>query len=263
MKRYLVLTRGVFMTIVTYRFGFFFTLIGNLLYIVLVYFLWRGIYQGAETIRGMTFDQALVYLALASSIFVLLKTWTEWSMSRMIRDGSIATELIKPIDFQLNLLFGTAGFALCNLMVITLPSVLVLFLAFGVKIDTGIGLAFLPIALLFAFLISFNLDYMVGTSGFYTESLWGISMTKEIVTTLLSGTLVPLQFFPEAIQRVLELLPFQAIYHVPLMLITSADLTFADCLRLLGTQVFWAVALFSISRLFFSRALRVLTVSGG
>ncbi len=88
-------------------------------------------------------------------------------------------------------------------------------------------------------------------------------MTKEIVTTLLSGALVPLQFFPEAIQRVLELLPFQAIYHVPLMLITSADLTFADCLRLLGTQVFWVVTLFAISRLFFSRALRVLTVSGG
>ena len=95
MKRYLTLTRSVFMTVVTYRFGFLFTFVGNLLYLVLVYFLWRGIYQGAETIRGMTLDQALVYLALASSIFVLLKTWTEWFMSRMVRDGSIAMELIK------------------------------------------------------------------------------------------------------------------------------------------------------------------------
>lgn len=251
------------MMIVTYRFGFLFTFVGNLLYIVLIYFLWRSIYEGAETIRGMTFDQALVYLALASSIFVLLKTWTEWFMSHMIRDGSIAMELIKPVDFQLFMLFRTAGFVLCNLLLITIPSVLVLFLAFGVRIDTGIGLTFLPIALLFAFLISFNLDYVVGTSGFYTESTWGISMTKEIITKLLSGALVPLQFFPEAVQRVLALLPFQVIYHVPLTLITAANLTLADCLRLLATQVFWVVALFAISRLFFSKALKVLTVSGG
>jgi ABC-2 type transport system permease protein len=263
MKRYLALTKGAFLAIITYRFGFFFTFIGNLIYMVLVYFLWRSIYQGSETIRGMTFDQTLTYLALASSIFVLFKTWTEWFMARTINDGSIATELIKPIDYQIYMLFRTAGFVLVNMVVITLPSVLVLFLVFGVRIETGIGLAFAPVALLLAFLISFTFDYIVGTSGFYTESTWGISMTKEIITTLLSGALVPLQFFPEGVRRVLELLPFQAIYHVPLTLITSPDLVLADCWRLLATQVFWVIALFVISRVFFGRALRVLTVSGG
>jgi ABC-2 type transport system permease protein len=152
---------------------------------------------------------------------------------------------------------------LVNLVVITLPSVLVLFFVFGVRIETGIGLAFVPLALLLAFLISFALDYIVGTSGFYTESTWGISMTKEIITTLLSGALIPLQFFPEGVRRVLELLPFQAIYHVPLTLITSPDLALTDCWWLLATQVFWVLALLVVSRVFFSRALRVLTVSGG
>jgi ABC-2 type transport system permease protein len=263
MKRYLVLTRSIFMAIVAYRFGFIFTFIGNLLYIVLIYFLWRSIYRGAETIRGMTFNQALVYLALASSIFVLLKTWTEWSMASTVRDGSIAMELVKPLDFQFQVLSRSAGFTLCNLVLITIPSVLMLFLAFGVHMDAGVGLAFVPIALFFAFLISFNLDYIVGTSAFYTESLWGISMTKEIVTTLLSGALVPLQFFPEVAQRLLTLLPFQAIYHVPLTLITSPNLGLLDCLQLLVRQVFWVVVLFAVSRLFFSKALKVLTVSGG
>ena len=263
MKPYLTLVKSIFATVVIYRVGLFFTLIGNLLYTVLIYFLWRSIYQGSETIRGMTFDQTLIYLALASSIFVLLKTWTEWFMTRTINDGSIATELIKPIDYQVCMLFRTAGFVLVNMVVITLPSVLVLFLVFGVRIETGIGLAFAPVALLLAFLISFTFDYIVGTSGFFTESTWGISMTKEIITTLLSGALVPLQFFPEGIRRVLELLPFQAIYHVPLTLITSPDLALADCWRLLASQVFWVVALLIISRVFFRQALRVLTVSGG
>lgn len=263
MKAYLTVMKSVFMTILTYRVGLFFTLIGNLLYMVLVYFLWRSIYASAETIRGMTFNQAFVYLALASSIFVLLKTWTEWFISRKITDGSIIVDLIKPLDFQFQTMSSSAGFALGNLAIITIPSVLALVLLFGVEIELGPGLLFAPIALVMAFLISFSLDYVVGLTSFYTESLWGISMTKEIIVSLLSGALVPLQFFPDWAQRILRLLPFQAIYHVPLTMITTPNLDLLELAQMLATQVFWVVALLILSRLSFRQAVKVLTVSGG
>ncbi|MBN1890042.1 MAG: ABC-2 family transporter protein [Thermoflexales bacterium] len=262
MKGYLSLLKGTYMARGAYRFTFLFTLTGNLLYIALLYFLWASIYRQSETLRGMTFNQAFVYVALAGSIFVLFKTWTEWGMSRSIVNGAIVVDLIKPLDYQLQMLSRAAGFALTNLVLITAPSVLVLFLAFGVGISPSIGLVFFPMGLLLAFLISFNLDYIVGLSGFYTESLWGISMTKEIITSLLSGALVPLQFFPEAAQSILRLLPFQAIYHVPLTMVTS-PVDLQACLRLLAVQAFWVVALFALSRLVYNKAVKVLTVNGG
>ena len=263
MKSYFALARGSYLAVMMYRFSFVFTFIGNLLYIALLYFLWSSIYRGVDTIRGMSFNQAFVYVALAGSIFTMVRTWADWEISYHITSGAIIMDLIKPLDFQLHTLSQTAGFMVFNLTVIALPSALVLFLFFGADIEMGVRLFFLPVALVLAFLVSFGLDYIVGLTSFYTESIWGISTTKEIITTLLSGALVPLQFFPDVAQQVLRLLPFQAIYHVPLTILTSPDLGVRACAGLLGTQLVWVLILFLLGRFFFTRASRVLTVSGG
>jgi ABC-2 type transport system permease protein len=125
------------------------------------------------------------------------------------------------------------------------------------------GLVLFPVSLLFAFLISFSFDYFIGLLGFYSESIWGVSITKEIIVTLFSGALIPLQFFPEAIQRVLYWLPFQAIYHTPLMMITRPDQGWDIFLPMILIQIFWAIALFALARLFYNQAIKVLRIAGG
>jgi ABC-2 type transport system permease protein len=263
MKSYVALVRSSYMAAMMYRFSFIFTLIGNLLYIALLYFLWGSIYRDVDTIRGMSFNQAFVYVALAGSIFTMVRTWADWEISYHITSGSIIMDLIKPLDFQLYALSRTVGFLFFNFTMIALPSALVLFLFLGAEIEVGVGLFFLPAALVLAFLVSFAIDYIIGLTSFYTESIWGISVTKEMITTLLSGALVPLQFFPDVVQRILRCLPFQAIYHVPLTMLTSPDLGMRACAGLLGAQTAWVLILFLLGRFFFTRASRVLTVSGG
>jgi ABC-2 type transport system permease protein len=263
MKPYLAHIKGVYMSQIVYRSGFIFTALGNLLYIALVYFLWSSIYGTSSVIHGLTFSQTFVYLAFASSMFILFKTYSDWILSRRILDGSIIVDLFRPIDFQLQLLSRAAGFALANFTIVTLPSLAVVMLVVGSALPIGIGWLFFPIALVLAFCLSFTLDYVVGLSSFYTASLWGISMTKEIIVTLLSGALVPLQFFPEAVQQVLRFLPFQAIYNIPVMLITQPNLGVGDYLQMLAVQMVWLVVLWGLSRLFFNKAIRVLTVAGG
>ncbi|HMB22621.1 MAG TPA: ABC-2 family transporter protein, partial [Anaerolineales bacterium] len=98
---------------------------------------------------------------------------------------------------------------------------------------------------------------------FYTESIWGISITKEIIVTMLSGALIPLQFFPDAVQKILMWLPFQAIYYTPLTLVAKPNLGWETLLPMLGIQLFWVVALFALTRLFYSQAIKVLRISGG
>lgn len=263
MKPYFSVIKGSLIVWIIYRFGFFFTLAGNLLYMTLIYFLWKSIYKGEETIHGMTFDQAFIYLALAGSLFVLFKTYSDWNMSNKIIDGSLILDLLKPLDFQFLTLARAAGNTIFNLVMITIPSILVLFLAFHVDLQPGIGLIFFPVGVGMAFLISFALDFVVGLTSFYTELLWGISMTKEIITSLLSGALIPIQFFSGPVQQILLLLPFQAIYNIPLTMVTSPNLGLVYYLQILGVQVVWAVVLILFSRWFYSKAFSVLTVSGG
>ena len=81
--------------------------------------------------------------------------------------------------------------------------------------------------------------------------------------TVFSGALIPLQFFPDAVQRVLFWLPFQAIYHTPLMMITRPAQGLESFLPMILIQLFWAMALFILARLFYNQAIKVLRIAGG
>ena len=71
------------------------------------------------------------------------------------------------------------------------------------------------------------------------------------------------QFFPEAIQNILRVLPFQAIYFTPLMMVTRPNQDWGTLLVSLGVQAFWVVVLFIVTRLFYNQAIKVLRVAGG
>src|SRR5512139_97374 len=172
MRSYWAIVKGEIMIGAMYRASFIFTVLSNLLYIVVVYYLWSSIYRGATVIRGMTFEQTFVYLALGSSIFILFKTYTDWIISYRILQGLITVDLFKPIDFQLQLLSHAAGRALSSFAIITLPALVVVGLVVGSRMPIGPGWLFFIPALTIAFVISFMLDYLVGLTSFYTASLW-------------------------------------------------------------------------------------------
>ncbi|MGE5378500.1 MAG: ABC transporter permease [Bacteroidota bacterium] len=263
MRTYIPIARATFMVGLVYRFGFFFTIAGNIVYLGVAYFLWKSIYGTTKVINGLTFNQTFLYVGLGSAIFILLKTYADWYINYEIREGAIATYLTKPIDFQIYNLFANFGSMLMNLMAITIPTAVMLGLVFKVRVPSGPGLVLFPFSILLAFLISFSLDYVVGVTGFYSESVWGLSITKEVIVTVFSGALIPLQFFPPKLQQVLYYLPFQAIYHTPLMMVTKPNQGLDVFLPMMALQVFWAVVLFFGARLFYNQAVKVLRIAGG
>ncbi|MBN1440443.1 MAG: ABC-2 family transporter protein [Anaerolineales bacterium] len=262
MRGYLAYLRGAMMVGVVYRAGFLFIVIGNVLYMIIAYFLWRSIYGTNAVLHGLTFDQAILYVALGSTVFLLLKTYADYGMAGDIRSGAIAIFLTKPVDYQFYTLAVNLGFTSTTMISVTIPTVLLMILL-RISIPLGWGLLFFPLSLALAFVINFNFDYIIGLMSFYTEAIWGMSTTKEIIIAVLSGALLPLQFFPEAVQRVLMWLPFQAIYFTPLMMVTRPDQELAVFLRMIAVQAFWLGATYALTRLVYTRAVKVLRVAGG
>ena len=263
MRGYLAVARATYMIGLIYRFGFLFSMLGNIIYLGVAYFLWRSIYDHSETIRGLTFNETFIYIGLGSAMFILLKTYVDWIVHHEIREGIIATYLIKPINFGLYMLSGGLGSLLMSLTAITIPTILLLTLVFKVEFTQGPGLILFPVSLFMAFLIGFNIDFFIGLLGFYTDSVWGFGTTKDILVTVFSGALIPLQFFPDAVRNILLWLPFQAIYHTPLMMVTKPDLGWDVFLPMLTVQLIWVIILFVGTQLFYNQAVKVLRIGGG
>lgn len=264
MKKYLIIIKNGLMMRMARRVNFIFTFIGNLFYVVLVYFLWKAIYGNTTTtLNGMTFNQAFIYIGVASTIFILFQTYPDWYLSFKIRSGDIVMDLLKPLDVQIQVWAYSMGGSLSKLITTTLPCLIVIFGIFRASLSFGLNIPFFIISVVIAASLSYVFDFIIGITSFYTESIWGISVTKEALVLFLSGAIVPISFFPQNIQVVLRYLPFQAIYNIPLTILTSDTMGIVHYLSALLVQVGWLVVLVIISRLYYRKALGQLTINGG
>jgi ABC-2 type transport system permease protein len=251
------------MMLLAYRFDFIFNTLGNVLYIFMIYFIWKAIYLGNEKLNGMTFNQVFIYIAFSTIILSFINTGVEWGLARNIQMGNIVFDLVKPLNYQLKVLFGSIGNAINKFISSAVPVLIVMLFIFQTDLKFWYNMLLFALSLLLSFIINFLICFMVGMLGFYTQSSWGISTCKNLVVSVLSGALIPLTFYPGVLRNIAHLLPFQAIINTPMLLLTSESMSNSTILNYFAIQIFWAGILIFASRITFSRLVNHLTVNGG
>ena len=248
-----------------YRFHVAFQIVASVVTVVIQYFLWKSVFHAnpAAAIRGMTFEQTFLYVSLATAISVLMRTWTDWDICNQIRSGDIVMAFFKPIGYMRYLFLNSVGAMAGNLVTITVPSLIILFGVFRASLSIGWNIPFFILTLACSCALSFLFDFIVGTTSFWTLSIWGISVAKDFSILFFSGALVPLNFFPDAFANVLRCLPFAYMYNLPLSILTSGEANVALWASGALTQFAWVVGIYLVARAYFGFSLKNLTVNGG
>ena len=265
LKKYFALTRAGVIESLQYRLAMFVIVIGNLLYLTLVYFLWKSIYAsaGGGSVNGMTFTDTLIYLVLATALFNFMEMYTVWEIGRNIQSGKIVLDLLKPMSYRSYLFWSYSGTFVIQFLATFLPTFIIVAAVTHGAVPIGINLFWFVISVVLAVVINFSIDFIVGTICLYTESIWGINIMKQVIVLLLSGATIPLAFFPEGLRKIIDVLPFQSIYNAPLTILLKADPSPGDVLPTIGIQLMWALGMTVIGCLFWKRSLRQITVNGG
>lgn len=264
-KKYLTLTRAGIIESLQFRLGTLVIIAGNLLYLIVVYFLWKAIYAsaGTDTVNGMTFTDTLIYLVLATALFNFMEMYFVWEIGRNIQSGKIALDLLKPMEYRKYLFWSYSGTFVTQFFFTFLPTFIVVTAVTHGAIHLGINLLFFVISVVLAVSINYSIDFLVGTICLYTESIWGINIMKQVIVMLLSGVTVPIAFFPEPLKTITYYLPFQSIYNAPLSILLDGKSDPETLLPTFGMQLFWCVAMTVLSKLFWKASLRQITVNGG
>ena len=113
-----------------------------------------------------------------------------------------------------------------------------------------------------SFLIFVLFDFCVGMVAFFTSYVFGLYMVKEALMSFLTGQLIPLSFFPEAVQRVFDFLPFSSMIHAPVM-IYLGKYQGTELLWILLRQLIWVLLLYGLGTLIWNRVTKRLVVLGG
>lgn len=265
LKKFLTLTRAGIIESLQFRLGTVVIVMGNLLYLIVVYFLWKAIYAsaGTEVVNGMTFYDTLIYLVLATALFGFMEMYIVWEMGRSIQSGKITLDLLKPIEYRQYMFWTYSGSFVTQFFFTFLPTFIVVAAVTQGAIRFGVNLLFFIISVVMAVSINYSIDFFVGTICLYTESIWGINIMKQVIVMLLSGATIPIAFFPEPLKTIIYYLPFQSIYNAPLSVLLDGNPEPKTILTTLGAQLFWCIAMMVLSKLFWKISLRQITVNGG
>jgi len=219
----------------------------------------RGVVAGYNVVEAITFTGITQAMLMAVGIF----GFAGRQISEDVRSGQVATDLMKPIDYQFFALSNELGRSLYHFFFRGLPifAVMVIFFPWNYPHSWYALLLFFP-SLALAATISFSLGFVGGISAFWFLDTSGIRQIIMGTGIFLSGFIIPISFFPAGFDRICEWLPFVGQSYVPVAIYLGKYVG-GQMVSMLVRQMAWAVFLLMLGRFLMSRAVRKLVIQGG
>ncbi|MEZ4753901.1 MAG: ABC-2 family transporter protein [Bdellovibrionota bacterium] len=263
---YSAFSRNAFLNMLAYRMRYYSGFINYLTFVSVNYFIWKAVFQNqpeGALIKGYTLAEMITYITIGWISRTLYFSNIDYTLNTMVETGEVTTHLIRPVNIQLMLISQSIGELAFRLIFLFIPVAVTFFLIFPIALPTSISNFILYIwSILASFLILSQINFIVGLSAFYLQSIFGVIRAKFYIIQLCSGLILPIPFFPEWFQRGLDFLPFKYIAFIPLQFYLgkiSSELVVGVFLQ----QFFWIAILFLFGVLLWRSAASKLVVQGG
>lgn len=249
----------------TYRFGYFADIVGMTLSIVVQYYIWKALLGqgGASTNYGtIEFSTMRAYAVLSTVISYLTASYLLDNIASKVLKGTIATDMIRPVGIKIIYFCESLGNALFRLIFIITPLGVASFFLLSLSLPDVITMTLFIIAFVNGFLLVFLLEFAVGVLGFWFTQVHSLGVLLWTSISFLSGTLVPLWFFPQWLQAIADVMPFKYIYFVPLSIFTGTYPPIESALLIIQ-QLMWILVIYFAGCFLYKLGIKKLTICGG
>lgn len=257
----------VYKTQLIRSFNYKFEVYGNILIQTIIMlanaFFWRALFKNTETIKGVDVDTMLTYTVVSSLISVVLTTTVERRIQESVRKGSVAIDYLRPINiykvyFSENMASVT-GLVFQNLIPIFIIGSLLIKMPHPKDLSS---LILFIICLGLAFVLNWLIAVSFGMWSFWVLEIDALLQAKKHLIRLLSGSLIPIWFFPEWLRNTLQCLPFMYLYQLPLnIFIGKAGKR--EIIQGFAVQIVWIVIMFVFYNWLKTRVKHKIVVQGG
>jgi len=213
--------------------------------------------------QPMSLQEVIDYVWLGQAMLLLAMFGSEAEIRGMIRSGTVAYEMVRPVDLYNFWYCRTAAGRAAPLLLRMAPILIVAFIFFGLKPPPSVASGLLWVAALVgALLLSSAVSTLITITHLWTIAGDGVNRIVPVLIYFFSGLVVPLPLFPEWMQPALGLLPFRGMADTPYR-IYMGHIPPGDALVPLLHQLIWTVAFVLFGRWLLSRGTRRLVVQGG
>ncbi len=226
-----------------YKLNFILLILGPpIVFYFIKYNLWQTIFQSSSSdiIQGYTFKTMINYHSWVLILSLLSQGHTAMNLSEEIRLGKISSYLIYPIEFWEFHFASFLSFTLLQIIVVTAT-----FLFFW-QMNIIILPHYLDILCVFFYcllvsLFWFSIQFFLGLFTFWIEESWILRVLFQVISSFLSGAVMPLELFPSNIVKALSYSPFPYMTYYPIKYIQSqsVDLSRGVLMLTLWIFIFW------------------------
>ncbi len=258
---YVEFAKKAFAREATYRLEVF-TEIGSLvLRVYLLRSLWTALYAQNLAPINLPLHGMITYATVALLMSLVLEVDGTRLIREKLREGTIATDLMKPISVPMYFFSDGVGQTLLH-AVLVIPSLLIALLLVHIDVPAPATLAVFAMSFLLGYCVNFFLNFLMNSIAFWTLETFAMQLIVRWVSDLLSGQIIPLTFFPGVLGRIVFGLPFAAIYSTPLLIYVGV-VPPSRWLVYLGIQLIWLVTFGALSTLVWRAGSRRIVIQGG
>jgi ABC-2 type transport system permease protein len=261
--------RLAFLKFLAYRLRYYTGVVSYTIFVSGHYYLYTALFAsrvadaGDANIGGLTLSEMITYVAVSWIGRSFYFNNIARDLMRMITEGEIAMQLIKPFHVQTVMMFEAIGESGFRLIMFTLPIMVVIVPLFHIGgPPESILYLWTFISFCLALVIYSQINFLLGCLAFNMKNIQGVLRAKMVSMDFLTGVVVPFTFFPEWFQRAVEWLPFQGISYIPVTIYLGKRPQ-EELYAALLLQLAWAVGLFVAGRLIWRISVRNVVVQGG
>lgn len=225
--------------------------------------IFAAFYRSTTASQPMAFADTVTYVWLGQAMLGLLPFNADPDVRTLVRSGNVAYELMRPMS-----LYGLwYSRAIANRAAPTLlrsvPLLIVagLFLGLRAPASWQSGVAWVVSTVASVFLAA-SIANLLSISLLWTIAGDGAATLLSAAAWLLCGITIPLPFFPEWFQPVVNFLPFRGVMDTPFRLYMG-HIPSSHAPAVILHQLGWTLALVLLGRAFLARGVRRTVIQGG
>lgn len=261
-KSMLALAKMQYKQYTAYKSNFYLFTANRFVEIIVFIFIWKAIYNQTGDAGGFTVAEMITYYVLATVIKPFVLWGINEDIAHSIRNGKINKELLNPLTY-FQYCFGINIGEMLYGLIISITTFTVCCVVFGVIMPVNvINFAFVIIIILLGIPITFFIQMIVGTVGFYSSSIWGMEILKNATLSIFSGIIAPITLFPNWFQGISQILPFKDLVYTPVN-VWLGKISTLDTLLIILKLIVWGFIMYGIARIFFNYSIKKITINGG
>lgn len=188
-------------------------IITNIIITVTLVSVWKSIYETNN--MDLSINYLVSYTIISSGLTTIYMTNIIGLVSSQVKSGGIIFTVSKPKGMFYQLFYEAIGTSIFRFIYIVIPSYIVLFSMYQSNIQIA-SLSHFVFIFLLSYILMFLFDYIFGLFSIFSLNSWGLQSFKYALITIFSGSMIPIELYPQQLKSIVELLPFSKLYAVPI-----------------------------------------------